>query len=256
MTAPRKITRREATRLLDRSGPSGHHAVAHVLAAATGSAEEAELAGEHTAAAVFRAASVADSPTSRRPSMIRTTVTKLLAAKLLAATAVAAAATGGLALAATTGALPTPSGHTHPAVTPSSGGHDGAGGPGAHASGLDVGAGSSSAAVHASATPSPSLVGLCRAYQAGATRNPGHAAHNPAFTALATAAGGTDGIGAYCTALIGAPSSHPTGAPTSHATGEPTDHPTGAPSSHPTGAPTDHPTGRPSSHPTGAPSSH
>lgn len=248
MTAPRKITRREAARLLDRSRPPGHDPVAHVLTAATGPADEAELAGEHTATAVFRAANAAASPTARRPSMIKATVTKLLAAKLLAATAVAAAATGGLALAATTGALPTPSGHTHPAVTPSSGGHDGAGGPGAQASGLDVGAGSSSAAAHASATPSPSLVGLCRAYQAGATSNPGQAAHNPAFTALTTAAGGADGVDAYCIALIGAPSSHPTGAPTSHATGAPTDHPTGAPSSHPTGAPTDLPTGAPSSH--------
>lgn len=57
----------------------------------------------------------------------------------------------------------------------------------------------------ASATPSPSLDGLCVAYQAGAMAK---AASNPAFTALITAAGGADQVDAYCVSRIGA-STHP-----------------------------------------------
>jgi hypothetical protein len=56
-----------------------------------------------------------------------------------------------------------------------------------------------------SATPSPSLHGLCVAYQAGAMDK---AAENSAFAALRSAAGGADNVDAYCVALIG-PSSHP-----------------------------------------------
>ncbi|MGH3745712.1 MAG: hypothetical protein ACRDTP_12700, partial [Mycobacteriales bacterium] len=160
---------------------------------------------------------------------------------------------GGLALAATTGALPDQSGHPHPAVTPSSMGNHGAGGAGSKNNHPAIGADSSSATASASATPSPSLVGLCRAFQAGATSNPGEAVNNPAFTALVTAAGGVEGLDAYCTALVGAPGTHPTGAPSTHPAARPSTHPSGPPSTHPSGPPTSHPTGRPTSHATGKP---
>lgn len=256
MSTHRNITRRSAGRLLDGSHPAGTDGVAHVLSAANSPADETELGGEHAAVALFRAASATPAVTSRSPSMIKATVTKLGAAKLLAATAVAVAASGGLALAATTGTLPNQSGHPHPAVTPSSVGHHGAGGAGSTADHPAIGADSSSATASAAATPSPSLVGLCRAFQAGATSNPGEAVNNPAFTALVTAAGGVDGLDAYCTALVGAPGTHPTGAPSTHPAERPTSHPSGPPSTHPSGPPTTHPTGPPTSHPTGRPTSH
>ena len=57
-----------------------------------------------------------------------------------------------------------------------------------------------------SASPSPSLAGLCVAFQAGAAHD---GKDNPAFNALTAAAGGADQVAAYCTGLIG-PSTKPT----------------------------------------------
>lgn len=59
--------------------------------------------------------------------------------------------------------------------------------------------------VSPSATPSPSLDGLCVAYQAGAMDK---AAENSAFAALKSAAGGADNVEAYCVTRIGEPT-HP-----------------------------------------------
>lgn len=57
-----------------------------------------------------------------------------------------------------------------------------------------------------SGTPSPSLDGLCQAFQAGANHN---GEDNPAFAALTAAAGGADKVSAYCVDRIG-PSTKPT----------------------------------------------
>jgi hypothetical protein len=139
-----------------------------------------------------------------------------------AAVAVVAVSAGGVALAASTDVLPNPfdnPGHS----TPGQG----------HTDGPD-------------ATPSPSLIGLCTAYLAGAGTDHGKALDSPAFTALIEAAGGKDKVEAYCAGRgVTAPGS-------THITAGPGDHPTGEPS-HP--GPTAHPTGEPS-HPTGAPTSH
>lgn len=62
-------------------------------------------------------------------------------------------------------------------------------------------------------TPSPSLIGLCHAVQAGATSNPGKAIENPAFSVLVDAAGGRDKVAAYCTELIGPRGAHSHGKP-------------------------------------------
>jgi hypothetical protein len=174
--------------------------------------------------------------------MIRTTVAKILTAK--AAAVVAATAIGTVAVAAGTGNLPTqhqdgdaardthvsqsahPSKSDHPSGKPTTS----PGSSGDH-----------------SATPSPSMVGLCHAFTAGAGDNPGKALENPAFTVLITTAGGKDKVTAYCTALL---------ADATHSAGSPASHPTGAPSTHPTGAPTSHPTGAPSTHPTKPPIGH
>jgi hypothetical protein len=177
--------------------------------------------------------------------VLKTTVAKLLAAKLLTASAVATAAVGGMSVAAATGSLPAPlqdaahstfnapahghgHGHGHGKPNPLPGKADEPGSP---------------------ASPSPSLKGLCTAFQAGATDNKGNAIHNPAFQALVTAAGGTSKLTAYCTKLIGPAHTHPSGKPSSHPSGKPSSHPSGKPSSHPSGKPSSHPTGAPATPP-------
>lgn len=179
---------------------------------------------------------------------------KLLAAKALAATA-AAASVGGIALAAATGSLP-------PAAQNAA--HDLVGAPAATSTSDSVtqddttGTDGTDSAAPA-ATPSPSLVGLCRAYGAGVADAKGKALDHPAFTVLVTAAGGKAGVAAYCTTLLatapggkpavpgqsqvhkpathGAPATHPgTGAPATHP-GKPTTQTNTAPDTHPTGRP-------------------
>jgi hypothetical protein len=179
-------------------------------------------------------------PTPRRPP-VKSALVALLSAKALTVTA-SAAAVGGIALAASTGTLP---GTASPHATP--------GTPGAHNS----------------ASPSPSQVGLCRAYLAGVKDARGKALDNPAFSTLAAAAGAAEGVDAYCArVLAAAPGGRPSDLPSQasdHPTGKPADHPTGKPASvppsHP-GKPGDvppaHPTGSPAvvppPHPTGSPS--
>jgi hypothetical protein len=171
--------------------------------------------------------------------MIRTAVAKILTAK--AAAVVAATAIGGVAVAAGTGNLPTQrqngdaarDTHTSQPAHPTKSDHP---------SGAPTKSAGSSG--DHSAAPSPSMVGLCHAFTAGAGDNPGKALENPAFTVLITTAGGKDKVTAYCTALL-ADASHPTESSASHAGGAPSTHPTGPPTSHPAGAPTTHPTGPP-----------
>jgi hypothetical protein len=189
------------------------------LAAASVAGLPSELTGESAATAAFHAGrDVTDPP--RRASMIKTALAKVLTVK--AAAILAALSAGGVALAATTGVLPNPLGEnpattpSHPVTTPHAGGNGGQGGPG----GSD-------------ATPDPSLPGLCTAFLAGAGSEHGKALENPAFTVLITAAGGVDGVEAYCATLqhSGGPADHPTGAPASHPGS--TEHPNGKPSKSP-----------------------
>jgi hypothetical protein len=107
--------------------------------------------------------------------------------------AVAAGATGGVALAATS----TPAG-AHSVTAPSA--TAAATTRPASDAGSDASADSTTdpAAADPAASPHPSLLGLCRAWAAGATDNRGHAATNPAFSALVTAAGGPDAVTGFC----------------------------------------------------------
>jgi hypothetical protein len=223
---PRPLSAETAERLLD-GHPVAPHAqrLAHRLAAASAPAFPGELAGEAAATNAFRAA-VGTNPAlspGRRTMTKSAVVAKLLTLKA-AAVAVAAVSAGGVALAASTNVLPNPfannPGHSTPAPS--------------HSNGPD-------------ATPSPSLIGLCTAYLAGAGADHGKALESPAFSALITAAGGKDNVDVYCAGRgVTAPGS-------THGTSEPGEHPTGQPSSHP--GPTEHPTGEPS-HPTGEPTTH
>jgi hypothetical protein len=278
MSMPRspRISRADAENLLD-GGSGGPQELAALLRAAASPASAAELAGEHQALTVLRGTQLTPAPARRRTKMLKTALAQLVAAKFAATAAVAAAATGGLALAAVTGNLPTPLQHAAHSAFDAPNAHSGN-----HAAqpalstaqaALLVPAGTSSAAssdeasesdsptgtAAAKATPNPSLHGLCTAYQAGVANSHGKALDNPAFTVLITAAGGKDNVTTYCATVVKATSpapsttpSQPTGAPTtttaSHPTAKPStvpSHPTGEPSAAPT-----HPTGPPSTLPT------
>lgn len=91
-----------------------------LLASANAPAQPGELAGERAAVAAFTAARHSRPSQVRRPSMIQMTVAKLLTAKVAAiAVGLACAGAGGVALAATTGVLPTPVGSHRPGTHPS-----------------------------------------------------------------------------------------------------------------------------------------
>ncbi len=151
---------------------------------------------------------------------MKTALAAAVSTKLIAGAAVAAAATGGIALAASQGALHS-NGHAHSSTPTTS-------------VSTDV-----SATATPTATPSPNMVGLCTAYEAGVKSSSGKALDNPAFSALASAAStaGAADVDTYCvTVLATAPSA-------GHVTGKPTDLPTQA---------TEHPGGKPTSLPTQA----
>ena len=226
---PRRVDRDTAEHLLagvpavrHRVGPLGAY-----LAAAAAPGQPQELAGGPEAMAAFQAAHLQPAAQQRRTSMIKTWVAKLLTVKAAALLTVTAA--GGMALAATTGALPNPLADT-PATTPSP----------AHATGRPTTTPSHPGG-RPSVMPSASLLGLCHAYTAGAGADHGKALTDPAFTDLITAAGGTAEVTTFCATILASAhaASHPAGpADTTHPTGPPTgtpanSHPTGPPSSHP-----------------------
>ncbi|HZC69711.1 MAG TPA: hypothetical protein VE442_03355 [Jatrophihabitans sp.] len=249
-----QISRVDAERLLD-TGVGGPDALEALLAAATAAPPVGEVAGQRAALAEFRAAHLTTVPTRRRLAMLKSVLANFAAAKVVLSAAAAAAATGGIAIAAATGALPgTSHGDQHAQnrlVAPTS-----ASAQSSHSAAANSAASSrenepaseasESAATHGSATPSPSLPGLCNAYQRGVAASHGKALENPAFSVLIAKAGSKDNVAAYCDNLVGPAPSHPAG-------GAETTHPTGPPASHPAGPP-NHPTGAPETHPTGAPS--
>jgi hypothetical protein len=239
-----RISRVDAERLLD-TGIGGPEALEALLAAAAPSPASGELAGEHAALTQFRAGHLATVPSRRRTALFKSVLANLAAAKVALAATAAAAATGGIALAASTGNLPGTSqgaAHAHqPApVAVSESAEHGA----APAGETESAEPSASEAARPSTTPSPSLNGLCKAFQAGATDNPGKALDNPAFSVLVAKAGGKDQVADFCVTRVGPAPTHPAGAPTTHPTGRPASHP-GAHPTHPTGAPATHPSGAP-----------
>ena len=244
-------------------------ALQRLLADASAPALPGELDGLTAATAAFTA-------TRRKP--VKTLIAKLLAAKAVAVSATTVTL-GGVALAAATGALPAPAQNAA---------HDLVGAPTASSPATadtvkptktpdankspDATETSTSTdnqeAPRASTTPSPSLVGLCRAYGAGVATSAGKALANPAFTVLITAARGKGGVPTFCATLLAtAPGGRPTSKPTQAATHKPATHPTGKPTTHATGrpftAPAPHATGKPATdgggpaaHVTGSPEAH
>jgi hypothetical protein len=214
-----RIGRDTAEQLLG-SIPAGRRPsdpLVRLLAAAGAQAQPGELRGEAAALAAFRAADLAtdlasDLParaTVGRRSRVRKTFTRLLTLEVGAILAVTTV--GGVALAATTGALPNPLhgvGTARPSKAPG-------GGTAAHASAgptsrpataqPETATAPTSATVGTGGTggtPAPLLVGLCRAYLAKQGPDRGKALDSPAFLALITTAGGRESVDAYCAALL------------------------------------------------------
>jgi hypothetical protein len=244
-----RFTRAKAERLLDDCAGEPER-LRILLAAAASPAAAGELVGEYAAVAAFRVAQLPPAP-HRRSQMSKPTLVRSITTKLVATAAFAAAATGGVALAAASGSPSLPS--TQAAV-------DGSDAPSAAVStGSDVPTGSdlptgsdvpgdpsSSESETApdptdssevddptsSDTPTPSLFGLCTAYQAGVANGHGKNMSNPAFSVLVSAAGGVDNVGTYCTDMVGPARTHPSH-PGSPETSDPTDDPaTSAPVTH------------------------
>ena len=103
----RRLSRKAADELLD-SGTARPDMVPHRLASLLGAAavagREHELAHAEMATAAFQAEHLVPVPTPRKEPMIKSPLAKLLATKVVATT-LAVTVTGGIALAATTGAL-------------------------------------------------------------------------------------------------------------------------------------------------------
>ena len=219
------MDRRTTERLLDSAAagrPVGPDPVVRVLRAATRPGQAGELAGEDRAVAAFRSAGLAAAPGRRS---LRTSLSRLLTVRIATPAAALTAGVlglGGVALAASTGALPDlphvrPATHA-PSTNPTRAPAPGTGG----------------ARGHLSPSASPELVGLCRAWLAAAVANPGKAAPGQ----LVGAAGGAERVRKYCDDLLAA-------APPADDQGKATPKPSGAPSADPS----KHPGKDPSKHP-------
>ena len=278
-----RMTPAEAERLF-RSGATGDgDALSALIAAASRPAGAGELAGEAAALRQFRAAHLETGSRPRRPALLKTVLANVVAAKVALTATLAAAATGGIAFAAASLDSPGSSGGPHSAAAPyssvsrSNDPSDESADPTpgeSDESSASTGEPSESAgepsqsdsespgseSPHPKATPSPSLSGLCKAYRAGATDNPGKAISNPAFSVLVAAAGGVDNLGSYCDTLLGPapsrshgkPSTHPSGKHSTHPGGKPSTHPSGRRSTHPGGGSGEHGRGKSGGHPSGS----
>jgi hypothetical protein len=216
-------------------GPNAHDPVARLLAAASAPAQPGELVGLESAVAAFAAAPTGPVPLEEKIPMLTQVAGRLAAVKVLAVVA-GAAATGGVAFAAVSNNHAEPNAHAAIAGTSS-------GAPGSGLTSTDGSTGSSSAVPSGSgtsgtesssgrpghtATPSPSLPGLCTAWLAH-PRDAAKMSGNPAFSVLIKAAGGTDAVNGYCATVVA--SAHPT-----HPA-----HPTQAQNSTSNSAPSSHP---------------
>jgi len=227
---PANLTRHQAEQLV-RDGPAGTGELDRLLAAARTTGARADTAGLNQALADLSnrdTLPAAAMPAPRKRSLLRVAITRLAAAKMLIIVALAVLATGGIALAATTGAFPNPLRDSPHATTPASPGDTSTesatdtsrfGAPSlTHAQPNSSPAGSGAASTGIAPThtgntgPSPSLAGLCKSWLARPHDN-GKADDSAAFGALITAAGGEDAVDGYCSALVASPTS--SAAPTS-----------------------------------------
>jgi hypothetical protein len=188
-------------RLDPASAPLHYRQLARLLAAMTAPAAPQELAGERQAMASFAAAMRSTPPTlsPRRTAVAR----KVLTMKAAAAALVAALSLGGVAAAAG-GLLPDQASSVadQAPATGAEAAADGLGKPAAANRGESARAGSADGQGRASAAgpdvTGRARAGLCRAWQAGQGGEHGRRMNAVAFQALVEAAGGADGVAAYC----------------------------------------------------------
>jgi len=191
--------------------------LAAVIRAACGPVRPSELSGLPTALNAFIAMPPGRDPRPTASNSLLSRISGKVSARLFALTAGVVATTGGVALAASAGYLPSPASHPQPApvsasttgssdlsasvgtspVAPAVPGSSSA----AH-QGRPAGSGSASASANGpGALPSPNLSGLCRSWLARPHER-GQADSNPSFTVLIAKAGGTDLVDGYCTTLL------------------------------------------------------
>lgn len=212
-----RVRRHDAEQMLD-GGPATAEAtrpLAALLHAATAPAHPEELAGERAALAAFEDAAQLDPvPSPRRDNVLKSTLAKVLTVKAAIILA-AAAGTTGVVFASTSGVMtPTDKPTEHRPADHPSAGHSSTHKPaGTQRDGDNAG--------KSGDAPSPSMAGLCNAYEAHKSDNPGKALDSPAFTALIAAAGGKDNVDDYCD-TIAASKDHGQSDDTH---GKPTDHP-------------------------------
>ncbi len=200
----RRFDRRTAERLLGGTSAEVPGALAGLLAAAAAPPHDGELTGERAATAAFVAATRHVHVPRQRNSTVRGMLAKLITVKVAAATA-AIFTVGGVATAAATGHLSRPD--VGPPATVSPSGHPAAG----VATASTAIRGDNGSLVLQGHSPSPSLVGLCHAYTAGAGPGHGKALDGPAFTVLIDSAGGRDDVAAYCATVLSAAAAASTG---------------------------------------------
>ncbi len=208
----RRIGRREAEELLSRaSGGPDRARLVHLLDLAARPALRDELAGRGAAVAGFLRVRAETPPVPPRPRL-RTWLSRALVVK--GVTALAILLLGGVAVAAGTGQLPAEVQHgAHDLLNPL-----GVPVPDAHAS--TGGTPTRPAAPHPRPAPGnttpaadPALPGLCQTWQAGQKHGHGKDLDPGLVAKLAAAAGGTDQIADFCTAVL-APSATPAPDPT------------------------------------------
>jgi hypothetical protein len=172
--------------------------------------------------------------------MIKTTLANLLTTKLaVAAAATAAVTVGGVAAVAATGHSSGSAGEssTH-ASAPAGAAHSQAGEASEAANGRPSTAGDDH---DPAGSPTPSLTGLCHAYEAGAGSEHGKALESPAFKYLITTAGGNDKVDAYCTTLLADGKATPATTPAAKDHSSRDAHPTPEPNTHASNAPASRP---------------
>ncbi len=204
------------------AGPAGQRRLAALVAATTVPARAGELDGEAAALAAFRAARLNPIPERRRrPSMLKTTLAKLLTVKV-GALCVATLSVGGVAVAASTGALPGPLHHNPPSASASH--------PDTRPSGVP------SVRPNHPATPPPGLVALCNRYIGQDSDHRRRALEENDFKDLVGEAGGKDGdrVDRFCDKLV---HDWPSGVPSERPTTRPSDGTANHPSSRPTQSP-------------------
>ncbi|HUR74581.1 MAG TPA: hypothetical protein VMZ00_09910 [Sporichthya sp.] len=177
-------------------------ALVALFASAVGPIPAGQLQGEARAVAAFRVARPAPAGPGRKAKILATALTVKTAAAALLLTSV-----GGVALAATTGVLPTPlttdsrsadrskdsAGHGTGDLTPADAGEA------AVRDAAKAAAAADRADDQAGRDHAASYAGLCQAFTSGAWDNP-KAAENPAFSRLIAAAP-QGNVGAFCSAL-------------------------------------------------------